>query len=89
MTEPDPGGIRDGEHLDALRFVRAVFDDQPGEVHIEWSEAEALALANVVLAVLRVAARTIGKTTDAEADEYASAVLDTLITQAMLSRLDG
>ena len=84
VTGRDPDDIRyQGEYLDALRFVRAEFDDPLDDVWFAWSEAKAKALAALVVDALKVAAAASGRTGEAEAEAYVSGILDGLIIQAM------
>lgn len=82
----DPDDIPDlGEYIDALSFVRALFDDPLPEdaPSFVWSEGKGIALGGVVIQVLKATARALGKDSEAEIDEYVSGTLDRLITQAM------
>lgn len=86
VTGRDPDDIRfRGEYLDALRFVRAEFDDPLEDVWFEWSEVKAKALAALVVYALKVAAAAGGRAGEAEAEAFVSRILDGLIIQAMES----
>lgn len=91
-VRPDPGDIRTyGEYLDALRFVRALFDDPlPQDApSFAWSETMAIALGAIVIEALRSAAGALGRSGDDEVGEYVGQVLDYLITNAIAGVTEG
>jgi hypothetical protein len=77
-----------GDLLEALRFVRAMFDDPIDDVTFEWSEAKGLALGGLVVEVLKanavLALGSVGEEiTEAAIDAYVSRFLDGMITGQM------
>ncbi|MGH3165329.1 MAG: hypothetical protein ACRDN0_05470 [Trebonia sp.] len=87
----DPDDIRArGEFLDALSFVRALYDDPlPADAPtFVWSEGKALALGFLVIDALKSAAIANGRSGEAEVEDYVSGELDRMITEVM-GRLAG
>jgi hypothetical protein len=81
-----------GELLEALRFIRAVFDDPIDDISFEWTEVKALAVGHIAVEVLKANA-ALSIVSAAEADggvpeisedkinDYVSIFLDNMATR--------